>query len=158
MISHRTMGNFSSGSKPGSRRINTMSESVNPCMSCGACCAWFRVSFYWAEGDDGGGGVPSELTEPLTPFLRCMAGTNEKKPRCRALTGEVGRSVHCSIYASRPSPCREFPMTGEQGRPNDACDRARAAYGLPPLSIGRPERSIDNDAHADAAAGCQPRD
>ncbi|MLR39642.1 YkgJ family cysteine cluster protein, partial [Salmonella enterica subsp. enterica] len=24
---------------------------LNPCMTCGACCAYFRVSFYWAEGD-----------------------------------------------------------------------------------------------------------
>ncbi|HCB0868544.1 TPA: YkgJ family cysteine cluster protein, partial [Klebsiella pneumoniae] len=24
-----------------------MSE-INPCMTCGACCAYFRVSFYWA--------------------------------------------------------------------------------------------------------------
>ncbi|EAX0008081.1 YkgJ family cysteine cluster protein, partial [Salmonella enterica] len=23
---------------------------LNPCMTCGACCAYFRVSFYWAEG------------------------------------------------------------------------------------------------------------
>ncbi|MEA7465220.1 YkgJ family cysteine cluster protein, partial [Salmonella enterica subsp. enterica serovar Lubbock] len=21
---------------------------LNPCMTCGACCAYFRVSFYWA--------------------------------------------------------------------------------------------------------------
>ncbi len=45
-----------------------MSE-INPCMTCGACCAYFRVSFYWAEADDAGGLVPSALTEPLTPFL-----------------------------------------------------------------------------------------
>ncbi|MFO5452169.1 YkgJ family cysteine cluster protein, partial [Klebsiella pneumoniae] len=25
-----------------------MSE-INPCMTCGACCAYFRVSFYCAE-------------------------------------------------------------------------------------------------------------
>ncbi|WP_374212354.1 YkgJ family cysteine cluster protein [Thiothrix subterranea] len=23
----------------------------NPCMTCGACCASFRVSFYWGETD-----------------------------------------------------------------------------------------------------------
>ena len=111
-------------------------------MSCGACCAWFRVSFYWAEGDDGGGPVPSDLTESLTPFLRCMAGTNEKKPRCRALHGEVGHAVRCTIYDARPSPCREFLMSGERGQHNKACDRARAAYGLPPQ----------------APAGCPPAD
>ncbi|EMK5322830.1 YkgJ family cysteine cluster protein, partial [Escherichia coli] len=24
-------------------------SNLNPCMTCGACCAFFRVSFYWAE-------------------------------------------------------------------------------------------------------------
>ncbi|HGV2870196.1 TPA: YkgJ family cysteine cluster protein, partial [Escherichia coli] len=23
-------------------------SNLNPCMTCGACCAFFRVSFYWA--------------------------------------------------------------------------------------------------------------
>ncbi|PWC09635.1 zinc/iron-chelating domain-containing protein [Brenneria roseae subsp. americana] len=106
----------------------------NTCMRCGACCAYFRVSFYWAEADDGGGSVPSLLTEPLSPFLRCMEGTNSKKPYCAALAGKIGESVSCSIYADRPSPCREFMQSGENGQINDACDRARAHYGLPPLA------------------------
>ncbi|HDT6507040.1 TPA: YkgJ family cysteine cluster protein [Klebsiella aerogenes] len=109
-----------------------MSE-INPCMTCGACCAYFRVSFYWAEADDAGGVVPAQLTEPLTPFLRCMSGTNQRQSRCTALSGEIGESVHCSIYHQRPSPCREFAMSGEGGELNEACDRARARYGLPPL-------------------------
>jgi Fe-S-cluster containining protein len=134
-----------------------MSEIDNPCMSCGACCAFFRVSFYWAEGNDGGGAVPVELTEPLTPFLCCMAGTNQKKPRCTALTGEVGRSVSCSIYADRPSPCREFPMSGEHGQANNACDHARAAFGLPPLPVER-DITISNEKHQEPAAGCQLTD
>ena len=90
-------------------------SDLNPCMSCGACCAYFRVSFYWAEADDAGGSVPAQLTEPVTPFLRCMRGTN------------------CRIYEQRPSPCREFMMSGENDEANEACDRARAYYGLPPL-------------------------
>lgn len=109
-----------------------MSE-LNPCMSCGACCAYFRVSFYWAEADDAGGLVPSHLTEPLTPFLRCMSGTNQKQSRCVALAGTPGESACCTIYAQRPSPCREFLMSGENGEINEACDRARARYGLAPL-------------------------
>ncbi|HCR0118313.1 TPA: YkgJ family cysteine cluster protein [Klebsiella aerogenes] len=109
-----------------------MSE-INPCMTCGACCAYFRVSFYWAEADDAGGVVPTQLTEPLPPFLRCMSGTNQRQSRCTALSGEIGESVHCTIYHQRPSPCREFAMSGEGGELNEACDRARARYGLPPL-------------------------
>ncbi|HGC1012017.1 TPA: YkgJ family cysteine cluster protein, partial [Escherichia coli] len=23
-------------------------SNPNPCITCGACCAFFRVSFYWA--------------------------------------------------------------------------------------------------------------
>lgn len=110
-----------------------MKDIMNPCMQCGACCGYFRVSFYWAEADDGGGTVPTELTEPLTPFLRCMRGTNGKTPRCCALAGDIGHSVSCRIYANRPTPCREFARSGESGLINEACDRARARYGLPPL-------------------------
>ncbi|EKJ0223351.1 YkgJ family cysteine cluster protein, partial [Escherichia coli] len=29
-------------------------SNPNPCMACGACCAFFRVSFYWAKVDDAG--------------------------------------------------------------------------------------------------------
>ena len=34
------------------------------CCSCGACCATFRVSFYWAEAAIRG--LPSDLVEQLT--------------------------------------------------------------------------------------------
>ncbi|WP_313046971.1 YkgJ family cysteine cluster protein [Atlantibacter hermannii] len=105
----------------------------NECLSCGACCAFFRVSFYWAEADDGGGQVPAQLTEPVTPFLRCMRGTNARAPRCVALQGEPGKTVSCAIYHQRPSPCREFSLSGENGITHDACNRARAHHGLPPL-------------------------
>ncbi|PVF74971.1 flagellin N-methylase family protein [Klebsiella aerogenes] len=62
-----------------------------------------------------------------------MSGTNQRQSRCTALSGEIGESVHCTIYHQRPSPCREFAMSGEGGELNEACDRARARYGLPPL-------------------------
>ncbi|EJF2880940.1 YkgJ family cysteine cluster protein, partial [Escherichia coli] len=47
-------------------------SNLNPCMTCGACCAFFRVSFYWAEADDAGGTIPARLTEQISPFHRCM--------------------------------------------------------------------------------------
>jgi len=131
---------------------------MNVLMFSGACCAWFRVSFYWAECRDGDGVVPEELTEPLTPFLRCMQGTNQHQPRCRALSGEVGKAVRCTIYPSRPSPCREFNRAGEQGQPNDACDRARAHYGLPPLAAPKPGSIIAQQTLPAAAAGCPADD
>ncbi|MTD39562.1 YkgJ family cysteine cluster protein [Erwinia sp. CPCC 100877] len=107
---------------------------MNPCITCGACCAYFRVSFYWAEADDGGGMVPTALTEQITPLLRAMRGTNQKSPRCVALAGTPGKTTRCTIYSQRPSPCRESACSGEgDGGTNEACERARAYYGLPPL-------------------------
>ncbi|POP44426.1 hypothetical protein CHU32_03190 [Superficieibacter electus] len=108
-------------------------SDINPCMTCGACCAYFRVSFYWSEGDDAYGNVPVALTEPVSPFLRCMRGTYQKDPRCIALQGEPGEATCCTIYENRPSTCREFVMSGENGELNEACLRARAHYHLPPL-------------------------
>ncbi len=112
----------------------------NPCLDCGACCASYRVSFYWREADEAQGGlVPLELTEDLTPLRRCMKGTNQKRPRCIALEGEVGVRVRCTIYERRPTPCREFGVTWENGalRASEGelarCSAARAAWGLLPL-------------------------
>lgn len=103
----------------------------NPCLSCGACCAAFRVDFHAAELAGGafvwGDGVPNELALPLTPRLLRMRGTDGVLPRCAALRGEVGKEVVCRIYDSRPSPCREF------GPEHPACARARRRHGLPTL-------------------------
>ncbi|SUG14951.1 Ferredoxin [Salmonella enterica subsp. arizonae] len=51
----------------------------------------FVSLFTGAEGDDASGRVPASLTESITPFLRCMAGTNQKQPHCKALIGVPGR-------------------------------------------------------------------
>lgn len=112
-----------------------MSDSGNnPCLSCGACCASFRVSFYWGEADDAPGGrVPAALTEQLTPHRRCMRGTSATQPRCVALAGEVGAGVSCAIYEQRPSPCREFDAFAPDGSVNPRCNQARQQHGLPPL-------------------------
>jgi Fe-S-cluster containining protein len=107
----------------------------NPCVSCGACCAHFRVTFYWAEADPATGGVtPPALTIKLSPHHAVMRGTEGRTPRCAALLGTLGEEVACTIYAQRPSPCREFQASWVDGVHNARCDRARAAHGLPPLS------------------------
>lgn len=79
--------------------------------------------------------VPQALTEQVTPFLSCMQGTNARVSRCVALEGEIGKAVSCSIYLNRPTPCREFDQSGLDGIANEACDRARARYGMPPLEV-----------------------
>lgn len=95
------------------------------CQSCGACCAFYRVSFYWTEADDAPGGtVPVGLTEQVNAHRRCMQGTASRQPRCVALQGVVGQSVSCGIYAQRSSTCKEV-------MPGDAqCLKARAGLGL----------------------------
>jgi hypothetical protein len=109
-------------------------EKVNPCLTCGACCANFRVSFYWAEGNDAtAGGVPVHLTEKLNEFRRVMLGTNRPEPRCIALKGVIGDEVSCAIYPQRSSACRGFEASWVSGVRNESCDRARGAWGLLPL-------------------------
>jgi Fe-S-cluster containining protein len=108
---------------------------INPCLVCGACCAYYRASFYWAESDlFQPGGVPIGMTAKLNDFRLVMIGCNGSKPRCTALMGFIGKKVHCSIYEKRASVCREFPASWEHGVHNERCDRARAAWGLLPLT------------------------
>lgn len=108
-------------------------EKVSPCLACGACCAAYRVSFYWGEADDAPGGwVPVELTEQFMPHLRCMRGTYQKSPRCLQLQGDIPGAV-CAIYAQRPSPCRELEPYDAAGKVSEQCTKARVHHGLPPL-------------------------
>jgi len=111
-----------------------MSSALHPCLTCGACCATFRVSFYWTEAEPAAGGVvPVELTDKLNDFRAVMKGTNRPQPRCIALEGELGSFTPCRIYAQRPTPCREFLMALDDPELDSACDRAREKHGLPRL-------------------------
>lgn len=64
-----------------------------------------------------------------------MKGTETNPVHCTALDGVVGSQVSCRIYENRPSTCREFDILDEQGQLNEACTRARAHYGLPPILL-----------------------
>ncbi|MDT8453391.1 MAG: YkgJ family cysteine cluster protein [Gammaproteobacteria bacterium] len=103
-------------------------------MNCGACCATYRVSFYWGETAlYNPGGVPEAATEKLNHHYVAMRGTNQKNPGCYALRGEINKQVSCSIYENRPTPCREFTA----GEPR--CYEARLKHGISkqpaPLSV-----------------------
>jgi len=108
-----------------SKTNDSAQDSHDPCLNCGACCASFRVSFYWAEADTCA--IPEHAVEQLSPLYACMSGTNSNAPRCIALQGTIGRNVRCSLYAHRPSPCREVQPGDEK------CRRAREKHGLPAL-------------------------
>ena len=109
-----------------------MSDS-NPCLTCGACCAHFRVSFFWGECQSAGGVVPDDQVVLITPHRVAMRGTDAKPARCIGLAGEVGKGVSCSLYEQRSSPCREFEASWVNGEHNLRCGTARQAHGLPPL-------------------------
>jgi len=100
---------------------------MSACQSCGACCAYFRVDFSTYELSSEGGTVPDSWADVVNGNTCRMRGTDHVPMRCAALSGKVGERVGCGIYEWRPSPCREF----EEG--TDACNRARARHGLPPL-------------------------
>jgi Fe-S-cluster containining protein len=107
-----------------------MPEGVppHPCLTCGACCASFRVDFSVEELDERGGSVPAGLAVEVHEGICRLRGTDYTPPRCAALTGRVGMAASCGIYEWRPSPCREF----EAG--SQACATARARHGMPPLN------------------------
>ena len=108
---------------------------MHPCLTCGACCATFRVSLHWSETDPGlGGGVPAALTEKLDAHRVAMRGTWEQQPRCVALDADIGRHSRCTIHPVRPSVCRQVQASWESGAISAQCDKARAAHGLPMLT------------------------
>ena len=106
----------------------------HPCLSCGACCAQYRVSMHWMDTDAGDGLVPLALTEPFGSHQVAMRGTWEAQPRCVALDAEIGRYSRCTIHAVRPTACREVAASWEYGAASPQCDRARLAHGLPALT------------------------
>lgn len=107
----------------------------HPCLSCGACCASYRVSLHWSETEPAlGGATPAELTERLDGHRVVMRGTWAQEPRCIALDAEIGVRSACRIHPQRPSTCREVVASWEFGVADPQCDRARLRHGLPMLT------------------------
>ncbi|MCC8487838.1 YkgJ family cysteine cluster protein [Xanthomonas campestris pv. campestris] len=108
---------------------------AHPCLTCGACCAYFRVSFHWSEADPAlGGRVPIALTDALRTHERVMRGTSQAQPRCIALDADIGRYSRCSIHDRRPSSCAAVPASLEFGERSTQCDKSRLAHGLHALT------------------------
>lgn len=106
----------------------------HPCLTCGACCAHYRVRMHWMETDAAGGLVPHASTEAVSPHEVAMRGTWEASPRCIALDADIGRRSRCTIHALRPQPCRDVLASWEHGQASAQCDKARLAHGLPALT------------------------
>lgn len=117
-------------------------DQTNPCLTCGACCAFYQVTLYWTETTYADpNGVPLALTEDVDAFTLAMKGTLGDHPKCQALAGTIGESVRCTIYPRRPGICRDFPATGINGFRNPKCGAARARWGLAPLPMPDGETS-----------------
>ena len=105
------------------------------CRQCGACCC--NSPENRAEGFTEYIEVDERAPLLKKPALvrRLVVYSDEGTPhlrlhpdgRCVALRGSIGQQVRCTIYAERPSPCREFDIE------HAACNRARQRHGLPPL-------------------------
>ena len=128
---------------------------MHPCLTCGACCAYYRVAFHWLETESPAGGVPRELTETLDRHRLVMQGTRAQPTRCVALDAEIGCRARCTIYAQRPSVCREVAASWEHGRASPQCDQARRAHGLAVLTPAdwppalRPAAAANDHGHDD---------
>lgn len=114
--------------------IDMADTEDNPCLNCGVCCNYFRISFYFGELDTQPlGFVPNELTSKVNDFYACMKGS-ETGGRCIALQGTPGNGdIKCAIYHNRPTPCREFPVWLDDGSPNPKCNELRAKAGIPAI-------------------------
>ena len=102
--------------------VRAADEADNPCLACGACCAysenWPRFS---TEDDAALDLIPQELVNARGSGMRCEGD------RCAARKGKIGEATSCAIYAVRPEVCRTC-------QPGDAeCAMARKKYGLPAL-------------------------
>lgn len=107
-------------------------QENNPCVGCGACCAYFRASFYWRECVSGGGTVPDDSVVQISNHMVAMKGTDSSKaPYCTNLQGVIGETAYCGAYVTRSSTCRDdFPASYQFGEKNERCDKARAKHGL----------------------------
>lgn len=133
--------------------------TANPCTTCGACCAHYRVAFHWLELEAAPvAALPQAMLVQLDGHRVALRGTEGgRSPRCCALEGEIGRDVYCRVYAQRPSPCREVQPDGLDGRPNEQCRKARAHFGLPPLPAGVTVAATRTPVPVSEPALSQPR-
>ncbi len=111
------------------------SDNSNPCLSCGACCALYRVTFLSSNRNPSQHeNIPPQMLIKAPSGCTAMKGTYSAHPRCAALEGIIGISVKCLIYFKRPPPCRDFKISWEDGIENERCDNARDFWKLSPLT------------------------
>lgn len=100
------------------------------CRTCGACCkdlAAVRdgVMCFISEPD------ADKLAKRLVRRIRSAPAFDiepglaaDKRGRCLALRGHIGKRVTCSVYETRPYPCKSFNPGGA------GCKLSRREAGL----------------------------
>ena len=73
-------------------------ETTNPCQSCGACCAAYRVSFYWAEGE----GLPEAmvhcgLLDDTAYAVQRLTGTRNAQSPAQGQSGNMTQLIFAFI-------------------------------------------------------------
>ena len=106
------------------------SDKQPPCVSCGACCNYFKIKF-------------DRPTNPQVPWDKitfykstnlsevAMKGAEKFRGKCSALEGTIGERAICTIYERRPDVCAAFPVYLKNGKQNPKCIKAREYHGLP---------------------------
>ena len=92
------------------------------CQACGACCFGAQG---WVDVDEALDATPRKLCQDFAGRTRGyrMGAMTMVGGHCIALAGALG-ACSCSIYAKRPTSCREF----EPG--SEACLEARCRAGV----------------------------
>ena len=117
-----------------------MSE-VNVCQPCGACCAHFRVSFYWAEADDAPGGfVPAALTDVhWQDWQAALVGSGLEDCRwtpCYDCGACTGYSIE-HIVASATPPAGGSQGTGQGVVRPPGASATPVTLGTKPVLLGQ---------------------
>ena len=114
------------------------------CQTCGACCSFFckddlsdigKRGYGIFIGDDDVSKLPKQLVvldqrslpisgESWTDGWLRGRFTDADGWRCKALDGQIGKSVACTVYEHRPTTCREFEPGSEK------CVEARRMKGV----------------------------
>ncbi|MEH2592601.1 YkgJ family cysteine cluster protein [Bradyrhizobium sp. AZCC 1721] len=99
-------------------------DNQNPCQACGACCSYSQNWPRFTTEDDAALDlIPEQFVNERLSGMRCEGD------RCSALSGKVGETTSCLVYAVRPEVCRTC-MPGDV-----ECAMARKRHGLPVLDV-----------------------
>ena len=110
----------------------TTADSAHPCLSCGACCASFRVDFAVYEMQAMGGTVPDGLALDVNGSTCRMRGTEQVPIRCADRPGGSAGGVQHLRTAPRALP---RVLGGRLRLPQGACAARAGTTGGRPDSV-----------------------